>query len=58
MKPRVSRGSLLDDLAHRSHELARLGRAQEPGERLFEDLVAAEAEELGHRIVRDEDLAV
>jgi hypothetical protein len=49
---------VLDDLSERGRELARLLGADEARERLLDDLVLAEAEELADRVVRLEDLAL
>src|SRR2546421_718562 len=48
----------LDDLAEGGGELARFLGADEAGERLLEDLVLTEAEELGDGVVSLQDLAV
>src|SRR5262245_47287763 len=58
VEARVAGHSALDDLAQGGRELARLLLADEAGERLLDDLVSAEAEELGDGVVRLEDLAL
>src|SRR5204863_26221 len=55
---RVSRHAALDHLAQRCGELARLVLADEARERLLDNLVAAEAEQLRDGVVRLEDLAL
>ena len=50
--------ALLDDLAQGGGELARLLRADEPRQRLLDQLVGAEAEELADGVVGLEDLAL
>src|SRR2546425_1135525 len=53
----VAGGAALDDFAQGGGELAGLLGADEAGERLLEDLVLAEAQKLGDRVVGLEDLA-
>ena len=54
----VARDAVLDDLAKGDHQLARLVQADEAGERLLQDLVLAEPQEFGDRLVREKDLAL
>src|SRR5262249_20338120 len=54
----VSGDAALDHLAERHHELARLVGAEEPGDRLLEDLVAPQTEQARDGAVRLEDLAL
>ena len=58
MKARVSRGSLVDDLAHRSNELARLVWRDDVRQRLFDQFRRSESEEVEDGIVRLENLSV
>src|SRR5438552_765539 len=55
---RVAGDAALDDLAQGRGELACLLGADEAGQRLFEQLVRAEAEQRGDRVVGLEDLAL
>src|SRR5437870_3855331 len=55
---RVAGDAALDDLAQGGRELACLLRADEAGQRLLQQLVRAEAEQRGHRVVGLEDLAL
>src|SRR5437016_3125439 len=55
---RVARDAALHHLAQRGRELARLLRADEARERLLDELVLPEAEELGDGVVGLEDLAL
>src|SRR5256714_7891920 len=50
--------AVLDDLAEGGRELFRLLGTDEARERLLDDLVLAEAEQLGHGVVGLEDLAL
>src|SRR5439155_14035667 len=56
VEARVAGRAALDDLSERCGELARLLLADEARERLLDDLVAAEAEQLRDRVVGLEDL--
>src|SRR5438046_5731648 len=55
VEARVPRDTTLHHLVHGVHDLARLLRADEAGERLLEQLVGAEAEELRYRLVGLQD---
>src|SRR3989454_4894702 len=55
---RVAGDPALDDLAQGGRELACLLGADEAGQRLLEQLVGAEAEQRGHRVVGLQDLAL
>src|SRR5207245_3152715 len=58
VKDRVARDTMFDDLAQRRRELAQLFRADELRQRLLEQLVWAEAEQLGHRVISLQNLAL
>src|SRR5207249_2269652 len=58
MEADVGGDAALDDLAEGAHQPARLVQADEAGQRLLEDFVLAEPQELGDRLVGDEDLAL
>src|SRR5438128_3262737 len=49
---------MFDDLVQRCRELAQLFRADELRQRLLEQLVWAEAEQLGHRVISLQNLAL
>src|SRR5437867_2618898 len=55
---RVAGDAALDDLAQGGRELACLLGTDEAGQRLLEQLVGAEAEQRGHRVIGLEDLAL
>ena len=58
VEPGVAGHALLDHLAQGRGELPRLLRADEPRQRLLDELVGAEAEQLGDGVVGLEDLAL
>src|SRR3989475_5648156 len=58
MEADVAADAALDDLAEGAHQLARLVQADEAGQRLLQHFVLAEPQELGDRLVGDEDLAL
>ena len=58
MEADVAGDAALDDLAEGAHQLARLVQADEAGQRLLQHFVLAEPQELGDRLVGDEDLAL
>src|SRR4029077_3957470 len=58
IQTRISRHAAFDNLPERGGEFASLLRADEPRERLFDQFIRLEAEELGNRIVCLEDFAL